>query len=316
MDMDADLPPRGTRQARRDGARLLPGGGRLRDYVQALRPHQWIKNLLVFVPLVAAHETGARPYLAAAATFAALCACASAGYVLNDLLDLPHDRRHPRKRHRALAAGRVRLPPMVGTAAALAAAGVVLGFVVAPGAGFGMLGYTLTSAAYTLYLKRMLFLDVMALASLYAIRVVVGAAAAAVLLSPWLGAFSLLIFVALAVVKRQRELFPSGEYAAPAPSGRAYRAEDRTVLTSLAAASGLAAVVVLTLYIQSPAINSRYDQPYLLWLTCPLLVYWLGRMLLLANRGAVDDDPVAFALRDRASWLTLVGILAAFAAAL
>lgn len=284
--------------------------------MQALRPHQWIKNVLVFVPLIAAHETGGAAWLAAAGTAAAFCACASAGYVLNDLLDLPHDRRHPRKRWRALAAGRVPPRTLAVVAGALAPAGCALAFAVAPEAGLAALCYLAVNAAYTLYLKRVLFLDVMALAALYTARVVAGAAAVAVPVSPWLGAFSLLIFVALAAVKRQRELYPPAAAGAPAAPGRAYRAEDYPVLATLGAASGFAAVVVLALYVQSPTVSARYDRPSLLWLTCPLLVYWLGRLLLLANRGGVDDDPVAFALRDRASWITVAGIAAAFVAAL
>lgn len=296
---------------------MLPGGARgMRDIAQVLRPHQWIKNVLVFVPPIAAHETELSVWLAAAVASVAFCACASAGYVLNDLIDLPHDRRHPVKRHRALAAGRVRTRTMAVIAVALASAGIALAFVVSPGAGRAALGYLLAVATYTMCLKRVLFLDVMTLAVLYAMRIVAGAAAAAVPVSPWLSAFSLLIFVALATVKRQRELYAPAAAGGPAPAGRAYRGEDRVVLTALAAAAGFASVVVLALYVQSPAVSARYEQPHLLWLICPLLVYWLGRLLLLANRGAIDDDPVAFALRDRASWLTAAGIAASFAAAL
>ena len=193
----------------------------VRDRVQALRPHQWIKNVLVFVAPVAAHETGIGAYLTAAATCAAFCACAAAGYVLNDLIDLPHDRLHPYKRHRALAAGRVAPRSMIGIATVLAIAGVALGFAVSPGAGLAVLFYVLVNASYSLYLKRALFLDIMALASLYTVRVVAGALAVAVPLSPWLGAFSLLVFVALATVKRQCELCASGGCG-----GRVYLAKD------------------------------------------------------------------------------------------
>ena len=273
-------------QALDGNARLLPGnGGGPRDRVRALRPHHWIKNVLVFLPLVAAHETRIGPYLAAAVAFAALCACASGTYVLNDLLDLPHDRQHPVKRNRALASGKAPPRPMLGAGAALAGGGLALGFGVSPSVGLGILCYLTGTVCYTLYLKRVLFLDVMMLALLYAVRIVVGAVAAAVPLSPWLGAFSLLIFIALAICKRQRELADGGESARPALAGRGYRGEDRTVLTALGAAAGFAAVVVLAMYIQTPAVSARYDRPYLLWPIGPLLVYWLGRMLLLVNRG-------------------------------
>ena len=307
-------------------ARFLPGlGGGPRDWFGALRPHQWVKNVLVFVPLVAAHETGAGPYLVAAGVFAALSAVASGTYLLNDLLDLPHDRGHPSKRHRPIAAGKVPLLPMIGLGAALAASGLALAFWLSAAAGFGVLAYLAVTCAYSLSLKRKIFIDVTALAMLYAVRVLAGAAAVSVALSPWLLAFFLFLFLALAIVKRQGELRTLRGSSRSAPGGRAYVAEDFPVMAALGAASGFASVVILTLYIQSPETGERYARPELLWLICPLLLYWLGRMALLAGRGGEEgdskqlpgnDDPLIFALRDRTSWLTGLAVLAAFAAAL
>ena len=304
-------------------ARFLPGlGGGPRDWFGALRPHQWVKNVLVFVPLVAAHETGAGPYLVAAGVFAALSAVASGTYLLNDLLDLPHDRGHPAKRHRPMAAGKVPLLPMIGIGAALAAGGLALAFWLSAAAGLWVLAYLAVTCAYSLSLKRKIFIDVTVLAMLYAVRVLAGAAAVSVPLSPWLLAFFLFLFFALAIVKRQGELRGSGRSAS---GGRAYLAEDFPVVVALGAASGFASVVILTLYIQSPETGERYARPELLWLICPLLLYWLGRMALLAGRGGEEgdskqlpgnDDPLIFALRDRTSWLTGLAVLAAFAAAL
>ncbi len=302
-------------------ARFLPGlGGGLRDWFRALRPHQWVKNALVFVPLAAAHETGAGSYLVAAGVFAALSAVASGTYLLNDLLDLPHDRRHPAKRHRPMAAGKVPLLPTIGIGAALAAGGLALAFWLSAAAGLWVLLYLAVTCAYSLSLKRKTFIDVVTLAMLYSVRVVAGAAAVSIPLSPWLLAFFLFLFLALAIVKRQGELRGSDRSAA---GGRAYLAEDLPVMAALGAASGFASVVILTLYIQSPETGERYARPELLWLTCPLLLYWLGRLALLAgreggdpNRVPVNDDPLVFALRDRTSWLTGLGVLAAFAFAL
>ena len=302
-------------------ARFLPGlGGGPREWLRALRPHQWVKNVLVFVPLAAAHETGAGPYLVAAGVFVALAAVASGTYLLNDLLDLPHDRGHPAKRHRPMAAGKVPLLPMIGIGAALAAGGLALAFWLSAAAGLWVLAYLAVTCAYSLSLKRKTFIDVTTLAMLYAVRVLAGAAAVSVPLSPWLLAFFL--FLALAIVKRQGELRGSGRSAS---GGRAYLAEDFPVVVALGAASGFASVVILTLYIQSPETGERYARPELLWLVCPLLLYWLGRMALLAGRGGEggdskrlpdNDDPLLFALRDRTSWLTGLAVLAAFAAAL
>ena len=304
-------------------ARLLPGpGGGPLDRLRALRPHHWIKNVLVFVPLLAAHETDAGSYLVAAGVFAALSAAAGGAYVLNDLLDLPHDRRHPAKRHRPMAAGKAPLLPMIGTGAALAAGGLALAFALSTAAGLWVLAYLAATCAYSLSLKRETFLDVVTLALLYAVRVLAGAAAVSVPVSPWLLAFFLFLFLALAVVKRQGELRALREAGRSEAGGRGYLAEDHLVMAALGAASGFGSVVILTLYIQSPEAAERYARPELLWLICPLLLYWLGRMALLAGRGKEsgrmpgDDDPVVFALRDRTSWLTGLGVLAAFAAAL
>ena len=292
-------------------ARLLPGaGGAPLDYVRALRPHHWIKNLMVFVPLLADHGADAGPYLRLLGVFAALSACASGTYLLNDALDLPHDRRHRRKRHRPLAAGRTGLLPSIGIGFALVAAGLAAAFRLSAAAGYGVLLYLAATFAYSLWLKRRTFIDVIVLALLYAIRVLIGAAAVSVAPSPWLLAFSLFIFLAIAIAKRQTELA-----AAEGVDGRAYRAEDGPALAALGAGSGFATVVVLTLYIQSPEVSTRYPQHELLWLVCPLLVLWLGRLTLLAGRGVVDD-PVVFAMRDRTSWLTGLAIAAAVLAAL
>ena len=303
-------------------ARFLPGlGDRPREWLRALRLHQWVKNVLVFVPLAAAHETAAGQYLVAGGVFAALSAVASGTYLLNDLLDLPHDRGHPTKRHRPMAAGKVPLLPMVGIGAALVAGGLALAFWLSAAAGLWVLLYLAVACAYSLSLKRKTFIDVVTLAMLYAVRVLAGAAAVSVALSPWLIAFFLFLFLALAIIKRQGELRAlrgSDWSVSGGPGGRAYLAEDFPVMAALGAASGVASVVILTLYIQSPETGERYARPEFLWLICPLLLYWLGRMALLAGRRAPqgNGDPLNFALRDRTSWLTGLGVLAAFAAAL
>ena len=288
-----------------------PVAGSPLDYVRAMRPHHWIKNLMVFVPLLADHGTDGELYLRLLGVFAAVSACASGTYLLNDVLDLPHDRRHRRKRHRPLAAGRTALPPTVGIGLALVAAGLAAAFGLSVAAGLGVLLYLAVTFTYSLWLKRKTFIDVMAIALLYAIRVLIGAAAVSVTPSPWLLAFSLFVFLAIAIAKRQTEL-AAGEGA----DGRAYRAEDGPAMAALGAGSGFATVVVLTLYIQSPEVETRYAQHELLWLVCPLLVHWLGRLTLLAARGEVDDDPLVFAMRDRTSWLTALAIGAIVIAAL
>ena len=300
-------------------ARPRGGGGGVEgalDYLRALRPHHWVKNILVFVPLVAAHETEIGPWLVAVAMFVALSACASGTYLFNDLLDLAHDRRSDTKRHRPMAAGRAPLLPMIGIGTALAAGGTLLGFGLSVTAGLCILLYLAVTLAYSLWLKRLVLVDIVVLALLYGIRILAGAAPLSIMPSPWLFAFAMFIFLALAIVKRQRELKGILDSGRSETGGRAYRTEDLPVMAALGAASSIAAVVVLALYVQSPEVNARYGQPEFLWLVCPLLIHFLGRMVVLAGRGQVDDDPVVFALRDRTSWIVGIGVLAAFAAAL
>ena len=181
-------------------------GGRARDYLSALRPHQWVKNLLVFMPLIAVHEAGVPPYLVAAWAFASLSACASGGYLCNDLLDIPHDRQHPTKRRRPLAAGRI--PPLhaISLGAALMVGGLVLAFWLSVATGLCALLYLAVTLTYSLLLKRKLFMDILALAALYATRVLTGGVAVEVPLSPWFLSFFLFVFLALAIAKRQNEL--------------------------------------------------------------------------------------------------------------
>ena len=281
------------------------------DYLRAMRPHHWSKNLMVFVPLLAAHGTEAGLYFRLLGVFAALSACASGTYLLNDVLDLSHDRRHRGKRRRPLAAGRIALQPTVGIGLALVAAGLAAAFGLSVAAGCGVLLYLAATFAYSLWLKRKTFIDVIVLALLYAIRVLIGGAAVSVAPSQWLLTFSLFIFLAIAIAKRQTELAAGdGEV-----HGRDYRAEDVPAMAALGAGSGFAAVVVLSLYVQSPEASALYAQHELLWLVCPLLTCWLGRLTLLAGRGALGDDPVVFAMRDRPSWLTGVAMAAVVVAA-
>lgn len=289
--------------------------GELRDCWASLRPEHWVKNTLVFAPLLAAHDTAVAHYLLAAGAFAALSACASAGYVLNDLLDLPNDRRHPTKRHRPMAAGKVQSTPMLALGSLLAAGGVGGAFWISTASGICISLYLIVNAFYSMSLKRTLFLDVVVLATLYMARVVAGALVVPVSLSPWFLGFFVFVFLALALVKRQKELHAQAAGDVE-QGGRAWQAEDLPVVAAFGAASGVASALVFALYIQTPQVSELYARPEFLWPIGPLLIYWLGRMTLLANRGLVDHDPVLFALRDRTSWLTGLAIAAAFLAAL
>lgn len=287
-----------------------PRGGAARAWLRALRPHQWFKNVLLLVPLVAAHRVFDPQALAQAfIAFAAFCLCASAAYLLNDLLDLDADRRHPRKCRRPLAAGTLSLRAGLLTVPVLAAAGLALGACL-PGRFLALLLlYLAGTLAYSFVLKRIVLLDVVALAGLYVIRVLAGAVAIAVPASFWLLAFTLFLFFSLALLKRHVELRQLAGAGGESTAGRGYATEDLPLVRSLGTTSGYLAVLVLALYIDSPASVALYTHPMLLWTLVPVLLYWVSRTWLLAGRGAVHDDPVAFALTDRVS-LAVVAVFA------
>lgn len=291
------------------GARHVdPPAGRAAAMLKALRPHQWSKNTLLFLPLLAAHDLS--KILPVVLGFIAFCLTASAVYVINDLIDLPSDRAHPRKRKRPFAAGDLD----AGTGAVMAV-GLLLGAMV-----FGLatgnplfIGaitcYLIATFTYSLYFKRKLLVDVIMLAGLYTIRIVAGGAAGAIDLSPWLLGFSMFLFLALAAVKRQAELTDQ-MLSGRTNSGRAYEVDDLPVLRGIALSAGQAAVLVLALYVSSDAVRVLYAFPSLLWLVCPLVLYWVLRMVMKTHRGQMTDDPIVFAATDRISALTALLCLA------
>ncbi|WP_439815244.1 UbiA family prenyltransferase [Zavarzinia sp. CC-PAN008] len=285
-------------------AQILPAApGRLGHWLHALRAHQWAKNLLVFVALVTAQQFTLAALVEAVTAFLAFSAAASAIYLVNDLVDLGADRRHPVKRRRPLAAGTLPIRsaiaavPLLLLCAALCAVPLGLWFCAALAAYVGL------AVAYTVLLKRVLMLDAVALALLYTLRVIGGAAAIQVVVSEWLLAFSLLIFTSLALTKRHAELAGLQDSGAADPANRDYRKGDLPMIAALAAAAGFNAVTVFTLYISSDTVRQLYAQPQVLWLACPVLIYWIARILVLVQRRVVDDDPLLFALRDRVSWI-------------
>jgi 4-hydroxybenzoate polyprenyltransferase/phosphoserine phosphatase len=274
---------------------------RVRNWVKLLRVHQWAKNVLVFVPLVTSHHFDLTSLGKAVASLFTFSLAASGIYLINDLVDVEADRKHRSKRLRPLAAGTIRLLDALAVAPILITAAVAAAFLLSPWFGVVLLGYLAVTTAYTFVLKRKLMVDVVTLATLYALRVGGGAAAIGVPVSEWLLAFAMFIFVALALIKRYTELVGLLDANLPDLTNRNYRKIDLDIVAALAAASGFNAVTVLTLYISSEAVHQHYAHPQVLWLVCPILMYWIGRVLLLAHRRAVDDDPILFAMRDKSS---------------
>ena len=288
---------------------IAPARTRLRALGRALRPHQWAKNVLVFAPLVAAHDIlSPVPLVRSVAAFAAFCACASGIYILNDIVDVEADRQHPRKRTRPFAAGELSIPFGLAAAGALLAAGL---FVAAAGASWALTGilavYIAAATAYSMWLKREPVVDVFVLAGLYVLRVIAGGVAAVIPVSTWMLAFALFLFLSLAFVKRFTELSGNGR-----AFGRGYAASDATWMQAIGTSSGYMAVVVLALYVSAPDVTRLYGRPAALWLLCPLLLFWITRTWFRAGRGLVHDDPMVEALKDPVGYgcaLALAAIL-------
>ncbi len=281
----------------------------LRPMLAALRPHQWLKNILVFLPMIAAHRFEAGTIALSALAFIAFCLVSSAVYVLNDLLDLAADRAHPRKRLRPFASGALPVSRGLPMITALAIAGGVLALAVGPVFLAVLAAYLVLTTAYSLGLKREVILDILMLGVFYTLRIAGGAAAAGVELSVWLAAFSLFFFLALAAVKRQAELVDARERGKLDAAGRGYRTGDVGLVEAMAVASGFVSVLVLALYLTSPAVQDLYRTPEFLWGICLVLLYWVGRVVVVAHRGQMHDDPVIFALRDRTSRACLLAVL-------
>ena len=292
-------------------------GSRLTRWVKAARLHQWLKNVLIFVPLAAAHAWNDPEKLALCLlAFLSFGLCASSVYLLNDLLDLAADRRHPRKCRRPFAAGT--LPILHGAAAIpllLLAAFVLSLWINPPWFTACLATYYLLTLAYSLRLKQVLMLDAIVLAGLYTLRIIAGATAAQVTLSFWLLAFSMFLFLSLALVKRYAELHTLLQRGELNARGRGYHVDDLAILQSLGGSAGYLAVLVLALYINSPDVQKLYRQPLLIGFLCPLLLYWISRVWLFAHRGMMPDDPVIFALTDGISRrLVLIGAVVVWSA--
>jgi 4-hydroxybenzoate polyprenyltransferase/phosphoserine phosphatase len=284
----------------------------LRNLLRAMRPHQWLKNLLLFVPLVLSHQIGNPQLLIQTLLgFLAFCFCASSVYLLNDLLDLASDRQHPNKRLRPFAAGN--LPIWHGVIAKLVLLAMAVTIAISlPKFFIWVLGlYYVSTMAYSLWLKRASLIDALVLAGLYTLRLIAGAAAISVAPTFWLLAFSIFLFLSLALIKRHSELQLVHADGRENIVGRAYKSVDTETLAQLGSSSGYLAVLVLALYINSDKVADMYARPEALWILCPMMLYWISRMWLLTRRGEMHDDPVVFTARDgRTWWLALFALIA------
>jgi 4-hydroxybenzoate polyprenyltransferase len=292
------------------------GDGQFKPFLRALRIHQWAKNLLLFLPLLLSHQLdNIELILLSLAGFLSFSLCASSVYLLNDLLDLEHDRQHATKCTRPFAAGDLSL--QVGLIATPSLLGLALLVATLLPWQFSvvLLGYYSLTVFYSFYLKAFAIVDVLLLACLYTVRIIAGAAAISTVPTFWLLAFSMFMFMSLAIVKRVTELGNLRNNNEQQAQGRGYKAGDLESLTMLGSASGFMAVLVFALYINSEETRALYGTPEILWFICPLLLYLVSRIWLLTNRGQLHEDPVVFFITDHNSQVVvaLSGLLVWFA---
>lgn len=306
----------GVPAASPDPAQTPPAAGRSRSLIstalaalETLRPYQWVKNVLVFVPLAAAHRLGDWILLAAAGrAWVAFTLCASAVYVINDLRDTDADRLHPHKRNRPIAAGRLSPTIAAGLVPVLLAGAIfaVLPLGMRTGAALGL--YFALMVAYSLRLKGIVLLDAFVLAAGYALRVIAGGFAVDIRPSPRLLAFCVFLFFSVALIKRYAELALLRSQDGPAARTRAYLVEDQECIMALGCSSGVLAVLVLVLYMSAGNAAQLYRRSELIWFTAILLLYWISHMWLMAHRARMTDDPLVFALKDAMSRVLILSM--------
>lgn len=275
-----------------------------RDWLHALRVHQWSKNLLIAVPFVAGHHYFAAWQLAGLlAAFLSMSLCASATYLWNDLLDLDFDRAHPLKKNRLAASGLTSVPRILIASMVLVTAGLAGAFALKPLFGLLLIAYIILTLSYSLVLKRVAITDIFTLAFLYLSRIIGGILISSAVTSFWLFAFTFLFFLSLAAVKRFTELRRTADHGTSHIAGRGYRTDDIQIVSELGVASGVASAVVLALYSNSPEVTQLYSRPYWFWGVCVAALFWISRVWFLTKRGTMHDDPVVFALKDKTTWL-------------
>jgi len=278
------------------------------DWLKALRPHQWVKNGLIFLPLILAHQFDLSQLGVSLLAFITFSLIASSGYILNDLLDLAADRIHPTKKERPFASGRIPIQYGLPLFALLVCFSFSLSLLWLPIQFTAILGlYFSMSIAYSFYFKQKLIVDILVLAGLYTLRILAGGLAISIPISPWLLAFSMFIFTSLAFLKRYVELMLLIDKE-EVLKRRSYEKGDLEMIASMGPTSGYIAILVFALYLNSEKVSTLYMSPFILWLICPILLYWITRVWFLARRQKMLDDPVLFALKDKTSWLVVACI--------
>jgi 4-hydroxybenzoate polyprenyltransferase len=283
------------------------------QWLQVFRVHQWLKNVLLFVPLLAAHQLhNTQSLFTLILAFVSFSICASAVYITNDLLDLESDRKHPRKRLRPFAVAAVPIALGAVIAPIFAISSFLLGLMVGTAFTAWLLIYFMLTTAYSLSLKRYALIDCLTLAALYTLRIIAGATAVSITLSFWLLAFSVFIFLSLAFVKRYAELQVQAGMGNSHAHGRGYAVTDAPLIQTLGITAGYAAVLVLALYLNGETVATLYSRPELIWFAVPLMLFWVSWVWMKAHRGEMHDDPIVFAIKDKASLAVAAIIVVSF----
>ena len=283
------------------------------DWLKVFRVHQWLKNLLIFVPLLAAHQiTNLEALWMLVEAFVAFSFCASAVYIANDLLDLDSDRLHPRKYRRPFASGNIPISSGFFLAPILALLSLSTALWVSHTFTLWLAGYFAVTCVYTLWIKKLILVDCLTLAGLYTLRIIAGASVVSVAVSFWLLSFSVFIFLSLAFVKRFAELQAQADAGGNIVQGRGYMVSDQSMIQTLGVTAGYASVLVFALYLQSESVLTLYAQPELIWLSVPLMLFWVSWIWMKAHRGQMHDDPIVFAIKDKVSLSVAVLVFLSF----
>jgi len=275
--------------------------------IKEIRVYQWVKNILIFSPLLLSHTfTDTERLIDSFIAFIAFCLCASSVYIINDLCDIEADRKHPIKKNRPIAAGLMSIDFAKVIALLLIVVSAVIAYLQSREFFFVLLGYFSLTLAYSFSLKTFAIVDVLILGGLYTLRIVAGVIVINVEISYWLVVFSLFIFISLAILKRYTELMNMKSRNETDASHRGYEIADADLLSKMGIVSSYIAILVVALYIHDPLVITKYTQPLWLWAVIPAMFYWLSRVWLLASRGEMQEDPVLFALRDKTSYFLIV----------
>lgn len=283
---------------------------KIKSFFKGIRLYQWVKNLLLFTALFATPGQGTwQDIFYLSLSFFSFSLCASAIYLFNDLMDLSSDRRHPVKQNRPIASGSFPLSLALCLTPILLAAGTSLAYFVSSKFLGMILLYVVITLLYSLKLKQILLLDVLILSALYNWRILSGAIAIDSPLSPWLLGFGCFIFFSLALAKRATEIIMLQQRKEKNALGRGYSHQDQFIISQLGVTSGLSAVVVLALYINSQMSNQHFEHPHYLWLICLATLYWISRIWVITGRGQMHHDPIVYTIKDKHSYI--VGLLIA-----